>query len=164
MKIEFGKMTIEKLHEVKAIYDWYIENATATFHTEPITLDQLQEFIFINHPLYKSYLIYVDDLLAGYCFLTYHKKRPAYDRTAEISIYLKPEFSGKGIGKTALKYLESVAEEVGLKNLVGVITGDNLSSMTLFEKAGFAKCAHFKNVGEKFGKVLDVVAYQKEIG
>ena len=164
MKIEFGKMTIEKLHEVKAIYDWYIENATATFHTEPITLDQLQEFIFINHPLYKSYLIYFDDLLAGYCFLTYHKKRPAYDRTAEISIYLKPEFSGKGIGKTALKYLESVAEEVGLKNLVGVITGDNLSSMTLFEKAGFAKCAHFKNVGEKFGKVLDVVAYQKEIG
>jgi phosphinothricin acetyltransferase len=164
MKIEFDKMTIEKLHEVKAIYDWYIENATATFHTEPITLDQLQEFIFINHPLYKSYLIYVDDLLAGYCFLTYHKKRPAYDRTAEISIYLKPEFSGKGIGKTALKYLESVAEEVGLKNLVGVITGDNLSSMTLFEKAGFAKCAHFKNVGEKFGKVLDVVAYQKEIG
>jgi phosphinothricin acetyltransferase len=164
MKIEFGKMTIEKLHEVKAIYDWYIENATATFHTEPITLDQLQEFIFINHPLYKSYLIYVDDLLAGYCFLTYHKKRPAYDRTAEISIYLKPEFSGKGIGKTALKYLESVAEEVGLKNLVGVITGDNLYSMALFEKAGFVKCAHFKNVGEKFGKVLDVVAYQKEIG
>lgn len=164
MKITFDKITMEKLHEVKAIYDWYIENATATFHTEPITPEQLQEFIFINHPLYKSYLIYGDDILAGYCFLTYHKKRPAYDRTAEISIYLKPEFSGKGIGKAALRYLEDVAKEVGLKNLVGVITGDNLSSMALFEKAGFVKCAHFKNVGEKFGKVLDVVAYQKEIG
>lgn len=164
MKIAFDKITIEKLHEVKAIYDWYIKNSSATFHTEPITPEQLQEFIFVDHPLYKSYLIYGDDILAGYCFLTYHKKRPAYDRTAEISIYLKPEFSGKGIGKAALRYLEDVAKEVGLKNVVGVITGDNLSSMALFEKAGFVKCAHFKNVGEKFGKVLDVVAYQKEIG
>lgn len=109
-------------------------------------------------------MIQADGELAGYCFLTYHKKRPAYDRTAEISIYLKPEFSGKGIGKAALRYLEDVAKEVGLKNLVGVITGDNLSSMALFERTGFVKCAHFKNVGEKFGKVLDVVAYQKEIG
>lgn len=154
---------MESLHEVKAIYDWYIKNATATFHTEPITLEQLQEFIFIDHPLYKSFLIHADGELAGYCFLTYHKKRPAYDRTAEISIYLKPELAGKGIGKAGLKYVEAVAKEVGLKNLVGVITGDNLSSMALFEKAGFIKCAHFKNVGEKFGKVLDVVAYQKEI-
>jgi phosphinothricin acetyltransferase len=164
MQVSFTPLTLEVLHAVKTIYDWYIKNSTATFHTEPVTREQLQEFIFINHPLYKSYLIYVDDLLAGYCFLTYHKKRPAYDRTAEISIYLKPEFAGRGIGKAALRYLEDVAKEVGLKNLVGVITGDNLSSMTLFEKAGFAKCAHFKNVGEKFGKVLDVVAYQKEIG
>jgi phosphinothricin acetyltransferase len=163
MQISFTPLTLENLHAVKAIYDWYIKNATATFHTEPITLEQLQEFIFIDHPLYKSFLIHVDGELAGYCFLTYHKKRPAYDRTAEISIYLKPEFAGKGIGKAGLKYIESVAKEVGLKNLVGVITGDNLSSMALFEKAGFIKCAHFKNVGEKFGKVLDVVAYQKEI-
>ncbi len=163
MQISFTPLTLENLHAVKAIYDWYIKNATATFHTEPITLEQLQEFIFIDHLLYKSFLIHADDELAGYCFLTYHKKRPAYDRTAEISIYLKPEFAGKGIGREALRCLEDIAKEIGLKNLVGVITGDNLSSMALFEKAGFIKCAHFKNVGEKFGKVLDVVAYQKEI-
>lgn len=164
MQLSFRPITMGSLHEVKAIYDWYIKNSTATFHTEPITLEELQEFIFIDHPLYKSFLILADGELAGYCFLTYHKKRPAYNRTAEITIYLKPNFAGKGIGEAALQYLENVAREVGLKNLVGVITGDNLSSIALFEKAGFEKCAHFKNVGEKFGKVLDVVAYQKEIG
>ncbi|MBL7844659.1 MAG: N-acetyltransferase [Cyclobacteriaceae bacterium] len=164
MQLSFTPLTGDKFIEIKAIYDWYIKNATATFHTEPITLEQLREFIFIDHPLYKSFLIHADVALAGYCFLTYHKKRPAYDRTAEISIYLEKEFTGRGIGQVALAYLEEVAKRVGLKNLVGVITGDNLSSMALFEKAGFIKCAHFKNVGEKFGKVLDVVAYQKEIG
>lgn len=164
MQISFTPLTGDKLLDIKAIYDWYIKNSTATFHTEPITLDQLQEFIFIGHPLYKSFLIYADGALAGYCFLTYHKKRPAYDRTAEISIYLKQEAAGKGIGKSALAYLEQVAKETGLKNLVGVITGDNTPSMALFERAGFEKCAHFKNVGEKFGKVLDVVAYQKQLG
>ncbi|HRJ28386.1 MAG TPA: N-acetyltransferase family protein [Cyclobacteriaceae bacterium] len=164
MIISFESIESNHLPKVKLIYDWYIKNSTATFHTEPITLDQLQEFIFIGHPLYKSFLIYADGALAGYCFLTYHKKRPAYDRTAEITIYLKQEAAGKGIGKSALAYLEQVAKEAGLKNLVGVITGDNTPSMALFERAGFEKCAHFKNVGEKFGKVLDVVAYQKQLG
>jgi hypothetical protein len=32
-----------------------------------------------------------------------------------------------------------------------------------FKKSGYFRCAHMKNIGEKFGKVLDVVVYQKEI-
>jgi L-amino acid N-acyltransferase YncA len=69
----------------------------------------------------------------------------------------------KGIGKRILLHLEDVAVAKGLKNLLGVITGDNTASIALFESAGYVKCAHYKNVGEKFNKVLDVVAYQKEI-
>ncbi len=163
MNIEFKDIKEEDLSAVKAIYDWYIENSTATFHTQPIRIDQLKEFIYIGHSLYKSYLICIDREIAGYCFLTNYKKRQAYDRTAEVTIYLKPEFCKKGIGKVALAHLEKKAKEVGLKNLIGVITGDNEGSIVLFGKSGYTKCAHFKNVGEKFNKVLDVVAFQKEI-
>ncbi len=161
--IIFVEIKLPDLPEVKKIYDWYIENSTATFHTGPISLDHLNDFVYIDHPLYKSYLIYSNDEIAGYCLFTNYKKRQAYDRTAEITVYLKPEFCGKGIGKTALKHLEKTAKEEGLKNLIGIITGENTPSIVLFEKAGYTKCAHFKNVGEKFNRVLDVVAYQKEI-
>jgi phosphinothricin acetyltransferase len=163
MNIEFRKIQEKDLPVIKEIYDWFIKNSTATFHTEPISIDQLKEFIYINHPLYNSWLICIGKEIAGYCFLTYYKKRQAYDRTAEVTLYLKTEFHGKGIGKVAMDYLEKIAIENGLKNLIGIITGDNVSSIALFEKSGYTKCAHFKNVGEKFNKILDVVAFQKEI-
>jgi phosphinothricin acetyltransferase len=163
MKIVFKEVKETDLPQIKKIYDWYIANSTATFHTEPVSIDQLKEFIYINHNLYKSYLIYSDSVVAGYCFLTYYKKRQAYDRSAEVTIYLHPSYTAKGIGKLALQHLEKTAMQNGLKNLIAIITGENDSSIALFEKSGYMKCAHFKNVGEKFNKVLDVVAYQKEI-
>lgn len=163
MDIRFEEIKEQDLPEVKKIYDWYIANSTATFHTEPIRIDQLKEFIYIDHPLYSSYFICAGSDIAGYCFLTYYKNRQAYQRTAEITVYLKPDFCQKGLGRMALQYLENKAKEKGLKNLIGIISGDNDKSIKLFAHAGFTQCAHFKNVGEKFNKVLDVLAFQKEI-
>jgi phosphinothricin acetyltransferase len=163
MEITFESLKESDLPEVKKIYDWFISHSTATFHTEPIQVDELKEFLYVDHPLYKSYLIYADKEIAGYCFLTNYKKRQAYDRTAELTIYLKPEFFGKGIGKIAVAHLEKVASEKGLKNLLAIITGDNDGSIALFKSCGYVQCADFKNVGEKFNKVLDVVAFQKQL-
>lgn len=163
MNIRFETLKPDHLPEIESIYNWYVLNSTATFHTNPIGVEQLKEIIYINHPRYKSYVIMSDNVLAGYCYLTRHKPREAYDRTAEITIYLKPEFQRKGIGHVALSFLENQAVAVGIRNLIGGISGDNIGSIALFERAGFVKCAHYKNVGEKFGKILDVVAYQKEL-
>lgn len=163
MNLSFVEIIEEDLQEVKKIYDWYIENSTATFHTEPIKIDQLKEFVCIGHPVYKSYLIYQDDKIAGYCYLSNYKKRQAYDRTAEVTLYLSQDYCRKGIGMITLEHLEKVAIELGLKNLIGIISGDNHGSIILFEKSGYTKCAHFRNVGEKFNRLLDIVAFQKEI-
>ncbi|MDG3583407.1 GNAT family N-acetyltransferase [Galbibacter pacificus] len=163
MKLYYKNIEEKDLELVKEIYDWYIANSTATFHTDPITIQELKELLYFNHSLYDSFLIYADDELAGYCFTTHFKKRQAYNGTAEVTIYLKDGFGGKGIGKNTLSFLEEKAKGKGIKNLLGIITGDNTGSIALFERMGYFKCAHFKNVGVKFGKVLDVVGYQKEI-
>ncbi|MCX2679220.1 GNAT family N-acetyltransferase [Galbibacter sp. EGI 63066] len=163
MVLTYKDIEEKDLPVVKDIYDWYIANSTATFHTEPISLSALKELLHFDHPLYDSLFIYADDKLAGYCFTTHYKKRQAYDRTAEVTIYLKNGFGGKGIGKKALDHIEKKAKESGIKSLLGIITGDNKASISLFTKAGYFQCAHFKNVGEKFGKILDVVGYQKEV-
>lgn len=163
MKLDFKNIQEKDLPLVKEIYDWYIANSTATFHTQPISLDELKELLYFDHHLYHSFLIYADDELAGYCFTTHFKKRQAYNRTAEVTIYLKDGFGGKGIGKKTLHFIEEKAKNNGIKNLLGIITGDNTGSIALFSKCGYFECANFKNVGEKFGKILDVVGYQKEI-
>jgi L-amino acid N-acyltransferase YncA len=153
----------EDYFTIKEIYDYYIVHSTATFHTEPISIHELQEFIFIDNHLYPAYIIHCDGVVAGYCYLTYFKKRQAYNRTAEITLYLKPEFCDKGIGHKVVMFLETEAKKRNLKNLIAVISGNNYPSIKLFEKSGYTKCAHFKNVGEKQGQILDVVDYQKEI-
>lgn len=148
---------------IKEIYDYYILNSTATFHTDLISIEELKSVILIGHPKYKSFLIDFEGETCGYCYISQYKKRQAYDRTAEITIYLKPEYSGKGIGKETMKLLESVARNSKISVLIGIITGENQASIKLFEQCGYEKCAHFKKVGEKFNRLLDVVAYQKII-
>ena len=161
--LHFKPITDEDYFLIKDIYDYYIQHSTATFHTNPLNIHELKEFIFENHHLYPAYMISCDGATAGYCYLTYFKKREAYDRTAEVTIYLKPEFCSKDIGHKALEHLEKEAHKRHLKNLVALITGNNFQSIKLFEKVGYTKVAHFKNIGEKMGEVLDVLAYQKEI-
>ncbi len=146
---------------VKSVYDYYIINTTATFHTELISIEELKSVIPVAHPRYKSFMITFDGEVCGYCYLSQYKKRQAYDRTAEVSIYLKPDYSGKGIGRKVLEMIEQIAIEGSIVVLIGIISEENKMSIALFEKCGYEKCAHFREVGEKFGRLLDVVAYQK---
>lgn len=146
---------------VKEVYDHYILNSTATFHTEEIDIEELKEAILTDHPIYKSYVIQEDDVSCGFCYISQYKKRQAYDRTAEVTVYLHPDFHKRGLGTRILKMLEAEALNVNLSVLIGIITGENEASIRLFERCGYEKCAHFKQVGEKFGRVLDVVAYQR---
>lgn len=161
MAIRFKKIIETDLPKVKEIYDYYIEHSEVTFYTNPITIERLKEAIYINHPKYKSFMIIKNKEACGFCYLTQYRKRQAYDRTAELTVYLKPGFERQGIGRMALQKLEKIAFETGIKVIIGVITATNKASIALCERMGYEKCAHFKQVGEKFGKVLDVVAYQK---
>jgi phosphinothricin acetyltransferase len=163
LKIHFVSPTEADFEIIKNIYNYYIENSTATYYTEKVSIRELREFIPMGHKKYKSFLIQMDNECCGFCYFSQYKKRQAYDRTAEISLYLKPEYTGRGIGKDVLNYLENVAKQNGISVLIGIISGDNENSIKLFERTGYEKCAHFRQVGEKFNKILDVVSYQKII-
>lgn len=155
------EMKAEDLELVKSIYNYYVLNSTATFHTIPLSLEELKEAIPVGDPKYKSFMIIRDGEPCGYCYFSPYKKRQAYDRTAEMTIYLKPGCTGAGMGRYALEHLEKIAYEQGFRVLLGIISGDNTYSVRLMENCGYEKCAHFKKVGEKFNKLLDVVGYQK---
>ncbi|MFX1257134.1 MAG: GNAT family N-acetyltransferase [Promethearchaeota archaeon] len=159
--LNFKEVKEEDLKIIQKIYNFYIENTTATFHINKLSIEDLRELIPINHSRYKSYLICENDLIYGYCLISQYKNRQAYNRTAEITIYLKSEYTQKGIGARALKFLEEIAKKKKIRVLLSIISGENVSSIKLFERLRYDKCAHFKEVGEKFGRVIDVLAYQK---
>ena len=159
--INFVEINESYLPKVREIYNYYIQNTTATFHIQPVTLDEMRRIVFYSDPRFKTYLIFDHDQLCGYCILARYKEREAYSITAGASLYLHPEFTGKGIGSEALKFLESLALQNGFHSLIGGICLENTASIKLFEKNGYTKCAHYKEIGKKFGRLLDIVNYQK---
>lgn len=163
-ELEFKELEPADLVEVQRIYNHYVLHNICTFHTEPLKLEEVTALLPIQDPKYHSYLVSCEGQIVGYAYLSRFKEREAYDRTAEVSIYLAPDFQGKGLGRLILDKLEADARSAsGIKNLIAVVTAENEGSVKLFLNAGYHQCAHYKRVGEKFGRVLDVLAFQKEI-
>ena len=161
--IEFNPITKENIPFALDIYNWYVINSTATFHLEVVPQEELERMLSLGHSKYQSFEILLNNETCGFCYLSQFRYKEAYDKSAEITLYLKQDYLGKGIGKATLSFLENIAQENGINNLVAVITEGNIGSIALFEKQGYFKVGHLKNIGEKFGKALDVVSYQKEI-
>lgn len=163
MDVQFVEITEENIDHVLEVYNYYVENSTVTFHLEPISMDEMKAMMPANKDMYPSYVVMADGAPSGYCYLSNFRKKEAYDITAEITVYLAPNATKRGLGPIVLDFLEERAKENGIKNLIAVITGENESSVKLFSRHGYRDAALLKNVGLKFGRLLDVFWYQKEI-
>ncbi|MBP7121164.1 MAG: GNAT family N-acetyltransferase, partial [Methanolinea sp.] len=75
--VEFVPVTDGDLDEILDIYNYYIRNSTATFHSGKMSLEELKEFLHISNTRYPSFLIREGDETIGYCFLSQYKKRQA---------------------------------------------------------------------------------------
>ena len=149
------------LEAVRQIYNHYILNRTATFHARPLTHEEMAELVFFPDPRHRAFVILEGETVCGYAFIARHKPREAYDFTGEVSVYLKPGYERKGLGSMALRHLEEHAIAHGFHVLLATICGQNEASLQLFARNGFSQCAHFREVGRKFGQWLDVIVCQK---
>lgn len=166
-EVVFEEIREEHLPQVLDIYTYYVLNTTATFHTQPLSAAEMRELVFFERPPYQTFVILDSPQergISGYVILTQYKKREAYNQTAEVTVYLKPDCIGRGLGSLALRHIEKYARERGIHALVATICGENAKSIHLFTRNGYFQCAHYREVGRKFGQLLDSVAYQKLIG
>lgn len=163
MDISFEEMTQEHVAPALEIYNYYIRNSTATFHKTELDENEMRKILFHNNPKYRSYAVLLDKCLCGYVLLTQHKVRQAFDFTAEVTLYLKHDCTGRGIGTRSLEFIEQYARTTDIHVLVSTISGENDSSCRLFQKQGYEKCAHYREVGYKFDRWVDLVVYQKII-
>ena len=66
-----------------------------------------------------------------------------------------------GLPRQSMRIREKVAISKQIKVIVASISGENTASMKLFERRGYDKCAHYKEVAEQFDRLLDIVDYEK---
>ncbi len=160
--ITIRKIERTDIESVRQIYNYYILHTTATFHIQELTPAEMQELVIFPSSRHQTFVILAEgNDLCGYVYIGPHKKRSAYDSTAEVTLYLKPGYEKKGIGSLALCHIEKYARAQGLHVLVSTICSQNEASLRLFERNGFERCAHYKEVGRKFDQWLDIIACQK---
>jgi phosphinothricin acetyltransferase len=159
--IAFQKYEEKHLADILDIYSYYVLNSTATWHFHTLDEAEMRALVFSDDDRYGTFVIEKDGGICGYVSVRQYKTREAYRDTAEISIYLRHDACGKGIGRAAVRHIEDFSRNKGFHVLIASISGDNDGSMRLFENTGYIKCAHYREVGKKFGKLLDNVVYQK---
>jgi L-amino acid N-acyltransferase YncA len=149
------------LDAISEIYNEAILTTTATFDTEPkSTADQLKWFQTHDerHPILVAVL---DGKVVGWASLSKWSDRRAYDDTAESSFYVKSEFRGQGVGRMLKDAIIEEARRLHFHTLIARVAEGNPESLHLNESAGFVHVGTLKEVGRKFGKLLDVQILQK---
>jgi L-amino acid N-acyltransferase YncA len=154
--LNIRQATAADLGQITEIYNDAIQKTTATFDTEPKNSEE-QENWFVNHDVSHPVLVAEQDgPIVAWASLSQWSDRCAYNDTAEISLYVKEEYRGKGVGKQLMAALIKEGKTVGLHTLIARIAGSNKISVDLCKSFGFQYIGTMREVGKKFGQLLDV--------
>ncbi len=154
------KAVLPDLPAITDIYNEAILTTTATFDTEPKTLDERRQWFQAHdeqHPILVSELA---GRVVGWACLTRWSDRRAYDETAETSFYVKSEFRGQGIGRQLKLAIIDEARRLGFHSLIARVAEGSGESLHINESLGFTRVGVLKEVGRKFGKRLGVLLLQ----
>ena len=148
---------------ITRIYNVGIAERTATFETEPRTVDQTAQRLLL---LERYPLLVAEDSagnVIGWAGLAEYRPRKCYDGIAEFSIYLERHARGRGVGKALLNRLINAAQQRGFWKLVSRIFPFNTASRALCRSCGFREVGVYKRHAQLDGRWLDTVIVERLI-
>ena len=155
------RATVADLKAITDIYNEAVVTTDATFDLETKTEEEQGIWLAGHDRMHPVFVAELDGTVVGWASLSEWSSRSAYAGTAEISLYIKEEFRGKGAGRKLLEDIMLEGEKVGLHTVLARITTGNNVSIRLHESAGFEQVGVMREVGQKFGRMLDVLLMQR---
>lgn len=146
----------DDLGPIFGIYNHEVEHETTTFDTAPRVLGRDDAWLTARDRRYPVLVAEIEGEIAGWGSISQWSPRGAYERTAEVSVYVERSRRGHGIGGRLLAALIERAPQEGVAVLLARISGENPASIRLHESRGFGHIGVQRRSGEKFGRVLDV--------
>ncbi len=153
------------LPAILGIYNEAVLTTTATYDLEPRTLEHratwFEDHGKANLPVFVA--VMPDGEVIGWSALNHYHDRFGYRFTVENSIYIAAAHRGRGVGRALLAPLIQAAQEREFHVILAGIDAGNAASLRLHAAFGFEQVAHFKEVGHKFGRWLDVIFMQRTL-
>jgi len=149
--------TLEDLPQLLEIYNDVILNTTAVYDYEAHTLDMRRQWFETKQQ--QGFPVFVAENngeIVGFSSIGPFRTWQAYRFTVENSVYVKASARGRGIAKLLMQPLIDASRALGLHTIVSGIDATNEASINLHKAFGFEEVAHFKQVGYKFNRWLDL--------
>ncbi|WP_370574264.1 N-acetyltransferase family protein [Methanomethylovorans sp.] len=145
------------------LFNHYIEHSFAAYPEHKVPYEFFDMFLSMckDHPS-----VTVKDnegMFAGFGMLRSHNPMPAFSHTAEITYFIRPELTGKGLGSQMLDFLIAEGKKYGISHVLASISSLNEGSIRFHQKHGFTECGRFRGVARKKGVFFDIIWMQKTI-
>ncbi|WP_055108312.1 GNAT family N-acetyltransferase [Paenibacillus ihumii] len=167
---------VEDLSQIVAIYNETIGSRMVTADLEPITVESRLKWFEEHTPRRRPLWVVRAEAANGTSSAEEHEKRvvawlsfqsfygrPAYDNTAEISIYISSAFRGQGIGSLLMEKAIAACPEIEVKTMLGFVFAHNAGSLALLRKHGFGQWGVLPRVANLDGTERDLVIMGRRI-
>jgi L-amino acid N-acyltransferase YncA len=154
----------DDLPAITAIYNDVLLNSTAIYRDEPATVAERAGFWRSRKEQdYPTIVAEDGDSIIGFASFGDFRSWPGYRFTVEHTVHVHADHRGRGIGSGLVQALFPLAAAAGKHVMTGGIDADNTASLRFHERLGFERVAHFKEVGFKFDRFLDLLFVQRII-
>ena len=157
----------QDLPAITRIYAHHVLHGTGSFETEAPSEAEMSRRRDEVLSRQLPYLVAedADGQILGFAYANWFKARPAYRFSAEDSIYVADGQHGRGLGRLLMNALIDHCEAAGVRKLIAVIgDSNNAGSVGVHRAAGFTQVGVMRSVGWKFGRWLDIVMMEKNLG
>ncbi|MFN4237580.1 MAG: GNAT family N-acetyltransferase [Vogesella sp.] len=156
--------TLDDLPRIVDIYNSTIAGRMVTADLEPVSVDSRLPWFHAHQPARRPlWVAEHNGEVVAWVSLSDFYGRPAYNATAEVSIYLAESVRGQGLGRYLLQYVIDTAPRFGVQTLLGFIFGHNAPSLKLFERFGFNSWAHLPDVASLDGVARDLIILGRKL-
>lgn len=164
MSIHIRDAVCDDAAAIAEIYNHYVLVSAATFEEQPVSDIQMSERIRKGRAEGYDWLIAKEgEEVLGYAYSGRWMARAAYRFTVEVSVYVAEKTQGQGVGRQLYDQLFARIRSGDFHTVIGIITLPNPASVTLHESFGLRKVAHYKEVGRKFDRWIDVGQWQGKL-
>ena len=145
--MQFRNATIDDLPTIVAIYNSTVASRMVTADTEPVSVSDKTNWFNQHHSKRPVYVVEheINEIIGWISFQDFYG-RPAYNGTAELSIYIHETFRKKGLGKQMLQYAISKAPDLEIHTLLGFVFEHNTNSIKMCESLGFETWGNLKEI------------------
>lgn len=163
-KLNIREAQLEDLAKIVEIYNTSIPGKLATADLEEITVESRVAWFHDHNSNHRPlWILEEDEVTVGWLSFQSFYGRPAYNATAEVSIYLDPSVQGKGYARILIERAISQCPELDIKTLLAFVFGHNDPSIKLFQKFQFEKWAHLPNIANMAGVERDLLILGRRI-